>query len=223
MLDLGRDSSSVTAMVRQQFKNVYFALIRWITLLNYLPAKIRFRTPARPEGFYLHLGSGIDYREGFVNIEGNILQKKDLWWDLRNGLPFSNDSTAFIYSCHVLEHLYPDEALALLKEINRILTPDGVARIAVPSMEFALQIADGDVSCDFPRKFEDPLGQSLNYLFCDGQHKYGYSFDSLRHFCNLAGFSKIKNYSGEFGVKPKEYGDVLVGDEPEGSLIVELN
>jgi predicted SAM-dependent methyltransferase len=209
-------------MIRQQIKNIYFSVNRWAAVPNTVLIRYKYQRSRERGSLYLHLGSGADYKAGFVNVEGNIFRKHDCWLDLRNRLPFPDKSTCFVYSSHTLEHLYPDESIALLREIGRVLIDNGVARIAVPSMEHALHIASGDASAAFPRPFEDTLAQAINYLFCDGQHKYGYSFGLLKEFATQAGFGRIANYSAQSGVSRKQYGRVEVGDEPAGSLVVEL-
>jgi hypothetical protein len=89
-------------------------------------------------------------------------------------------------------------------------------------MECALRIANGEDTAPFPRSFEDSIAQAVNYLFCDGQHKYGYSFGVMKAFASQAGFTDICDYSAEHDLSPKQYGRVEVGDEPRGSLVVEL-
>lgn len=212
-------------MIRQSIKDLYFQGVRYLSLPNYAYKKARYGLgkPARPEGHYLHLGCGFKYLEGMINTDGNAFRKIDLWLDLRNGLPFPEKSCRFVYSSHTIEHLFPYEAIALLREVRRVLTPDGIARIAVPSFEYALEIARGLHVEDWPRAFADPSAQAINYLFCDGQHKYAYNYDVLSTFAKEAGFREIVNYSEPNGVKPKTYGAVTVGDEPAGSLIVELS
>jgi prepilin-type processing-associated H-X9-DG protein len=209
-------------MIKQQIKDVYFSFVRIVTLPNHYLHRLWPEKPLDPEGYYLHLGSGPKHISGMINIDGNIRQKKELWLDLRNGLPFSDQSAFFVYSCHVLEHFFPDDAQRILREIRRVLKPDGIARIAVPSMEHALDIAAGKACVEFPRPFDDPHAQAINYLFCDGQHKYGYSFGLLKDFALESGFSRVHNYSERDGVAPKQYGKVVVGGEPIGSLVVEL-
>lgn len=49
-------------------------------------------------------------------------------------LPFHDDSIETIFCSHVLEHL--DHPRRALKEINRILTADGIAYISFPKPEF---------------------------------------------------------------------------------------
>jgi predicted SAM-dependent methyltransferase len=208
-------------MIRQSLKDVYFQVARYASIPSSLAARARYHL-GRPEGLYVHLGCGFKYLEGMINVDGNRLRKIDLWHDLRNRLPFPDRSCNFVYSSHTLEHLFPDEAIALLREVRRVLKDDGEARIAVPSMEHALEIAGGRRVEDWPRRFADPVAQAVNYLFCDGQHKYAYNYDILASFAREAGFTRIAHYSAAHGVAPKRYGSVTVGDEPPGSLVVEL-
>jgi predicted SAM-dependent methyltransferase len=210
-------------MIRQQVKDLYFGLVRYLTLPNALLARLRFsRRIAVKGGLRLHLGCGPHYIPGMINIDGNLFRKKDLWLDLRNPLPFPDQSASLIYCSHMLEHLFPDDAIRLLKEMRRLLADDGVARVAVPCMEHALVIARGEAAMPFPRRFDDPLAQAINYLFCDGQHKFGYSWALLADFAAQAGFTRVSNYSIQCGVSQKKYGPIVLGNEPPGSLVVEL-
>lgn len=215
-------------MIRQQIKDVLFSLNRVAVMPNqYGLARLRFRKPP-PEGWAVHLGCGETYIQGLINCDGNAMRKIDLWLDLRNRLPFPDGSCSLVYCSHTIEHMFPDAAIALLREVRRILrTGDGpsgggVARFAVPSLEHALIIASGGAKMEFPRPFASPMGQAINYLFCDGQHKFAYCFEVFEAFAKQAGFTRVRNYSAERGVKPATYGKHTVGDEYEGSLVVEL-
>jgi predicted SAM-dependent methyltransferase len=158
-----------------------------------------------------------------INVDGNLFQRKDLWLDLRNRLPFADGSARLIYCSHVLEHLYPEDAIRLLREMCRVLAQDGVVRLAVPSFEHCLVIADGGRSeSTWPRQFDHPLSQAINYLYCDGQHKYAYCFDNLRAFVLRAGFAEVVDQSDTDGVAERQYAGLAIGGEPAGSLVVEL-
>jgi predicted SAM-dependent methyltransferase len=213
-------------MIQQTLKDAYFSVNRVVSLPSTLSAKARYAVakPNRPEGHYLHLGCGPEYIEGMINVDGYVMRKVDLWHDLRNGLPFPDKSCRFVYSCHTLEHLFPYEAQALLKEIRRVLADDGMVRVAVPGVEYAFEmIAKGRSPETFPRPFDDSMAQAINYLFCDGQHKYAYNFSILESFARQAGFGRVEHYSSRHGIEPKTYGAVTVGNEPPGSLVVELS
>lgn len=205
-------------MIRQQPKDLYFAANRYLSLPNAALCRLRYRKPRHAEGHYLHLGSGENYLDGMINIEGFFFRKKDAWLDLRNALPFADKSAFLVYCSHTLEHLFPDEAIRLLGEIRRTLKDDGVARIATPSLEFALELAAGRTAALPQRSFADAHGQAIDYLFCDGQHKYGYSFSVLESFARQAGFARVENV----GLAARAYGRIVVGEEMVGSLVVEL-
>lgn len=190
-------------MVPQDIKDIYFLATRFLSLPILVFTKWRYQK--QPEELYLHLGCGANYIPGMLNIDGNIRCKKDLWIDLRNGLPFPDESVYFIYSSHMLEHFYPDQAIALLREMCRTLKYEGIVRIAVPSVEHALKIALGETSYTWPRCFEDSLSQLVDYLFCDGQHKYAYTYEIMKNFALQAGFRTVLNYSEMNGTRSKVY------------------
>jgi len=110
----------------------------------------------------LHLGCGRDTPEGWINLDGSwnarlakyptlrrlaktlrILPASllDIPWspdilihDVRNPLPFQDNSLCAIYASHLLEHLYLEEAKRLLRECFRVLQPNGVLRMVVPDL-----------------------------------------------------------------------------------------
>jgi hypothetical protein len=71
-------------------------------------------------------------------------------------------------------------------------------------------------------RLRGPHGQAINYRVADGQHRYAYSFGLLEVFARQAGFRGVVDYTQEHGCLPKRYGEVEVGDEAAGSLVVEL-
>ena len=137
------------------------------------------------------IGCGQHYLDGFVNIDANFQRKTDYLLDVRAGLPFPDSSMEFIYSCHLLEHLHLTEAIRLLKECHRVLNPKGYMRLTLPDFEFVLRILSGDEESHFPRSFRSRHGQAINFLFCEGQHKYGFSREVVEELALDLGFSKV--------------------------------
>ena len=80
----------------------------------------------------LNLGSGSDYREGWVNLDRGHC-KKDVDHDLEDlPLPFATSSADEILLIHVLEHISRDRFKDFMREIHRIAKPNALIHIACP-------------------------------------------------------------------------------------------
>lgn len=77
----------------------------------------------------LNLGCGTDPRG--VGIDLNY-ETADITADLNEGLPIEDDAVDRVIAEHVLEHL--ENPAFLLREIRRVLRPDGVVAIEVPNV-----------------------------------------------------------------------------------------
>jgi len=125
-------------LLHQRYKDLVFLCIAKATVPNYFLH--RYVMNARPANGprHLHLGCGPKYLPGFLNIDGNLFNKIDLWLDVRNGLPFPSNTVDSIYSTHMFEHFYPDELQLLLRECLRVLKPGGGIRLIVPNLGSAI-------------------------------------------------------------------------------------
>jgi predicted SAM-dependent methyltransferase len=72
------------------------------------------------------------YSEEQVNSFYSNADFREFYFKKGEHLEFEDDTFDFIYSEHVLEHMFLDEAFDLLQECQRILKPNGVIRIVVP-------------------------------------------------------------------------------------------
>ncbi|MDT8303964.1 MAG: methyltransferase domain-containing protein [Sedimentisphaerales bacterium] len=103
----------------------------------------------------LNLGCGTRTHDAWINIDFSLKAiLRDLFFvrpfistqnpvgymnhDLRRGIPFPNGVVDVVYASHVLEHLVRKEALSFMKEIHRVLKPNGIIRIVVPDLEKAV-------------------------------------------------------------------------------------
>lgn len=75
--------------------------------------------------------------------------KNILVCNVRKGLPYPDGSFDVIYCNHVMEHFTPDEGLAFLHELKRVLKSSGRIRLVVPDLE---------------RKTKDYLTRLKNYI-----------------------------------------------------------
>jgi predicted SAM-dependent methyltransferase len=181
-------------MLHQRTRDLYFAGLRPFNKLNYWRWKAQALGRNGAAGTHLHLGCGTKYLLGFVNIDGNLFRKCDMWLDLRNGLPFGSGRVSSIYSSHVFEHFYPDELQHLLRECYRVLRPGGGLRIVVPDMGRAARaylFGQQSFFTDFPRRHKSIGGKLSNVLFCEGGHRQGFDFSYLEELLREAGFSEV--------------------------------
>ena len=119
--------------------------------------------PAGSSPRLLHLGCGLCAPAEWVNVDGSfnawlaqhrllkgvvralhLVPRSTLAvpWptniriaNLTKRLPFADSSFDAVYSSHTIEHLTRVEALALLREVRRVLRPGGVCRTLAPDLE----------------------------------------------------------------------------------------
>lgn len=148
----------------------------------------------------LHLGCGPNHKTGWLNVD--LSHRADLQLDLREPLPFPDNTFSIIYNEHFFEHLdYPGGANSFLAECLRIMKPGGLIRIGVPDTEWPLQEYCGiqnDGYFEMARKYWHPDWcttpmEQINYHFRqDGEHKFAYDFITLEKILLACGFTSIK-------------------------------
>ncbi len=95
------------------------------------PKAIDNRAPAR----FLNFGCGRTFHRDWTNLDAFPVSPEVIAHDLRTRFPFADASFDAVYGSHVLEHLEPATAKALLRDCFRIIKPEGIVRIAVPDLE----------------------------------------------------------------------------------------
>jgi SAM-dependent methyltransferase len=56
-------------------------------------------------------------------------------YDIRQPLPFPDNTFDAVYALHIIEHLTPEEGNRFVAEIFRVLKPDGIFRVSTPDLE----------------------------------------------------------------------------------------
>ena len=142
-----------------------------------------------------------------------LRQNRFVYHNIEYGLPFRDQTIDFVYSSHFLEHLDKERARKFLAECFRVLKPSGVARIAVPDLEYAWELY---------RRGEKEL--MLHDFFFTGtdtafsQHRYAYDFDLLSKALKGVGFPSVNRASYQRGLTP----DVeILDNRAEYTLFVE--
>jgi predicted SAM-dependent methyltransferase len=134
--------------------------------------------------------------------------------DLSYGIPYKDETADFIYSSHFLEHLPKETGQKLLKEAYRVLKKEGIIRICIPDLSYAISLYNDGAK---EKMMED-------YFFIDdkeshfARHKYMYDFELLRAILEKAGFSNIVQCSYREGAVPDLH---TLDNRPEDTLYVE--
>jgi SAM-dependent methyltransferase len=218
---------------------VYGRVGRWSTLST---AETAVAQKSAPSGAppRLHLGCGLNTPDGWIHVDGSlgawlakhpILKRVaqllrmaprsqfEIPWDpdivvhdVRKRLPFSDASMTAVYSSHLLEHLYLDEAQRLLAECRRVLVPGGVLRLVVPVLRAIVReylvgapIAGSDYADASPadrlnrRLLLRPPGlpkRSFLYRWYSANefhtHKWMYDAESLIDLVRSSGFDDVE-------------------------------
>jgi predicted SAM-dependent methyltransferase len=149
----------------------------------------------------LNVGCGPFGEKDWINLDLFKFPCVSYRYDCRTKLPFKNKSVKSIRCEHFFEHLdNKDEAPKFLKEASRVLNENGVLRIIVPDLSlFANAYVKNDKSEwakigydieNLPWGLKTPM-DLLNHTFRqDGEHKFGYDFETLNIIVKNNGFKK---------------------------------
>ncbi len=188
-------------MVSERVKLYVYDFLRIFTCFLYPYYRVKY---AKTKNIKMVLGSGPYYAENWVNLEANPVYRKDIFYDFRNSLPFTDGSVQAVYSAHVFEHLYMNELAHVLQECFRLMASGSVLRICLPCLR---KNAEAYLKQD--EKFFQWEPEELNpfkdytaaakfsrNVLVDGAHKNMYDFESFSRVLETAGFKNIqqKNY-----------------------------
>lgn len=172
-------------------------------IIKYISNSKSFNKQFNNQPLKLHPGCGTVYKDGWINIDNNSdnnIQKLDLKYDLRKGIPFKDSSVDYIYNEHFLEHLTVKEGKVFLKECKRVLKKDGVLRIAMPDLETTVnEYFNPNWKEDNAERFKKfglthikTRAERINIAFRDWGHKWLYDREELERRLKEAGFINIK-------------------------------
>lgn len=169
---------------------------------------------------YLNLGCGSHPVSGCVNADFFSYRffsekRASMQWqlDLRYPLNCSNEVFDGIFTEHTLEHLYPDDAERLLKELYRILKPGCVLRITVPDLGKYVRFYNGQLDRPEAQEFHAAFSngcQAIRNLTQNYFHFCTWDFAELKAALERAGFRDVKEQSFKKGELPE-----LLLDLPE--------
>jgi SAM-dependent methyltransferase len=144
-------------------------------------------------GLKLHVGCGSDLKPGYVNID-EFNPKADVKMPLQK-LDYPDGSLDAVEGYMVIEHLDPQDAVAFVRNVHRMLAPGGRLILECPDLEkvsrLALVFAD---DTEYMRKGAFGLrgffGEPTDHMVTGDYHKWGYTPASALRLLREGGFSK---------------------------------
>lgn len=165
----------------------------------------RFRPPYR-----LNVGCGEVRFDGWINVDLNDRPGiVDVVCDVTQPIPLPDGQCELIYNEHLLEHLTIDQGVHFLSECHRLLSPDGVLRIAMPSLEYILSKyasedwRDQDWLTWPAYRFIQTRAEMVNIALRWWGHQWVYDREELHRRLREAGFSEIVNVDRNESTHPE--------------------
>jgi SAM-dependent methyltransferase len=143
------------------------------------------RRLAPPEPLRLHVGSGPERLEGWLNLDLERLPGVDLVLDVREGLAF--EDVEAVFAEHFLEHLTAAEALDFFAEVHACLRPEGRLRLSTPNLDWVLgsHTRSGNEQHDLRSVL------ALNRAFYSWGHRFLWSRELLSRALRATGFADL--------------------------------
>ncbi len=143
----------------------------------------------------LNWGCGRHPVPGWINSDKEPGEGIDLCCDIRAGLPLPADSLDYIVSIHALQDLPYLDLVPALRELRRVLKPDGVLRLGLPDLGRAIQAyLRGDAGYFYiPDEEISSLGGKLVVqLTWYGSVRTPFTFDFVRELLDRAGYRLVR-------------------------------
>jgi SAM-dependent methyltransferase len=142
----------------------------------------------------LNWGCGPAPATGWINADRLSVPGIELSGDIRDGLPLPDDSIDYGVSIHGLQDLPYLDVVPALRELWRVLRPDGVLRVALPDFERSIDAwLRGDKRYFYIRDDEIASlgGKLIVQAIWYGSTRTPFTWDFLEELAAKAGFSRI--------------------------------
>jgi predicted SAM-dependent methyltransferase len=196
LLKLGK--SVLPPSVRLHLRLIVTDLLRW---------RERKRSANLSYPLRLHLGSGLERKPGWTNVD--IFDYGDIALNLTRRIPLPSDSVEAIFQEHLMEHLTIQQGLFLLSESWRIMRTGGILRIGVPDTSGYIDsyVGGGEGLIEMIRPGRPTSLLAMQEIFYWYGHRTMYDFETLALTCRAAGFANE--------IEPRAFGDSRLRPAPD--------
>ena len=144
----------------------------------------------------LNWGCGSHTLPGWINSDNKEAGDINLSCDIRDGLPLADGSMDYVVSIHALPEVPYDQLMPVLGELQRVLTPGGVLRLALPDLLKGVRAYERGDRKYFQVPDEDAksLGAKLvTQLIWYGYSRTLFTPDFTEELLRNAGFPRVEH------------------------------
>lgn len=142
----------------------------------------------------LNWGCGPTARYGWINSDIDAWPGVQIVGDILHGLPLADNSLDYIVSIHVLPEIAYNNLDAALRELLRVLKPNGVLRLGLPDMDRAIrayQESDPDYFLIEDDVVQDLSAKMIVQLTWFGRSRCMFTAAMMRELLLRNGFGEV--------------------------------
>jgi SAM-dependent methyltransferase len=169
----------------------------------------------------LHWGCDTVRPTGWINSDRKTGPGIDLSCDILAGLPLDDESIDYIVSQHALQELKIADQTTALRELRRVLKPQGVLRLGLADLDGAIAAYQSGHREYFLVDDWDTLsGNFITYLLWYSYNRTLFTFDFAAELLGKAGLQKVQRVAYRQTTSP--YPEIVELDaRPQESFYVE--
>lgn len=147
---------------------------------------VKQRSSVLRRGVRLHVGSGRERLDGWVNLDVQDLPGVDVVADVTEGLDFTQVEA--VYAEHFLEHLRIDRAVDFLTECHRVMADGARLRLSTPNLDWVWTTHYHPDSAPADKVLQ---AVALNRAFHGWRHQFLWNREMLERVLTACGFDDV--------------------------------
>lgn len=169
---------------------------------------------------FLNLGCGTTYFSDWTNADfyhlpikfwkKQVRRTPDWMLDIRRPLKCPNDYWDGVFTEHTLEHITHAEGFRLLKELYRVLKPNGILRIILPDIKKAVEFYVERSKNEYFVKNFDTGAEAIWEITQNYNHKSVWDAELMMLVLNKVGFRNVTEMKFGYSIS-----DEIVKDKPD--------
>lgn len=180
----------------------------------------------------LHLGCGPHHLAGWLNADLHAYAAGVIEIDATRTFPLPDNSFAYVFTEHMVEHVPLCESMRCFSECFRVLRPGGVLRVSTPDLAFLASLLRADLS-PLHKQYIDwscktyvgtptvTAAIAINNFVRNWGHQFIFDKETLELSLHAAGFKAVAFNNVHQSSHPELRGLENLGRLPEGFVALE--